>query len=284
MNPDIVLITTYNRPDYLRLCLEYLSRAEGIADKEIWICVDRGRALIREFYEVVCDFRALNISVLFREPHTHHGNSHNTLEAYKEAFYTNARFVYLVEDDVLVQPDFFKWHEAVQACGDFMCSVAFRCGRNAEARTDIVDPEAYFTTARDYASIGVCWRREKLAPVIEHAKDEYYSDLTGYLERQFPNNRFADCFTEQDGLIMRVLGATHGLVAWPYVPRCYHIGFAGYNRPRGARFTTAELREIIHDPAKVAAADCDFHDIEAVPTEPIPFWEPSKLHCLQKFD
>ena len=160
---DIVLVTTYNRPDYLRLCLEYLSRAAGIENKEIRICIDRGRSLLREFYEVINDFRpALNISTVIRPEHSYMGNSMNTLESYKEAYQTDAEFVYLVEEDVLVQPDFFTWHEAVQGMGSFMCSIAYRCSRNSEARRDIADPAACFTSARDFASIGVCWATREI--------------------------------------------------------------------------------------------------------------------------
>ena len=282
---DIVLVTTYNRPDYLRLCLDYLSRAAGIETKEIWVCVDRGRSLIREFYEVLGDFnKTLRIVIKFRPEHSYMGNSMNTLESYKEAYQTDAEFVYLVEDDVLVQPDFFTWHEAVQSMGGFMCSVAYRCVRNAQARTDITDPAACFTTARDFASIGVCWRRTRLAPVVAHARQEYYEDLKEYLVKNFPFNRFSDCFAEQDGLIMRVMGVTHGITAWPYVPRCYHIGFAGYNRPRGARLSYAELQETIHNAEKVRAADKDFGDIEVVPTSPVPDWSPRDLHIIQNFE
>jgi len=281
---DVIIITSYNRPDYLRLCLEYLSRAEGIETKDLWICIDRGRALVREFYEVIKDFPKLNLNLEFRMPHTYQGNSYNTLEAYKTAYYSDAEFVYLVEDDVLVTPDFFKWHEAVQARGNFMCSVAYRCLRNAEADKSIDDPAAYFTTARDYASIGVCWRRKNLAPLAMHANTEYYDDMGGYLTKYFPGNRFADSFTEQDGLIMRILGDTNGLVCWPYLPRAFHIGFAGYNRPHGTRYTYQEIKEIIYDAAKVAAADRDFHDIEVVPTKAVPDWSPCDLYQIQHFE
>ena len=282
---DIVIITSYNRPDYLRLCLDYLSRAAGIENKEIRICIDRGRSLLREFYEVINDFRpALNISTVIRPEHSYHGNSFNTLEAYKEAHASAAEFVYLVEDDVLVQPDFFTWHEAVQGLCDCLCSIAYRCNRNSEARRDISDPTAYFVTARDFASVGVCWRRERLEPVIQHARPEYYADLGNYINRTFPNNRFGDCFTEQDGLIMRVMGVTNAFTVWPYVPRCYHVGFAGYNRPRGPRLSYAELQETVHKVEKVRAADRDFGDIEPVPTEPVEAWDASKLHCVQRFN
>lgn len=282
---DVILITTYNRPDYLRLCLEYLAAAPGIGNCEVRVCIDRGKGLLREFYDVVNDFRTqIALSTTVRPEHSYMGNSFNTLEAYKEAYQTNAQFVYLVEDDVLVRPDFFKWHEAVQSRGDFMCSVAYRCSRNSEARRDITDATAYFTTARDYASVGVCWRREKLAPVLEHAKEEYYRDLKGYLVSHFPNNRFSDCYTEQDGLIMRVMGETHGYTAWPYVPRAYHVGVVGYNRPRGPRLSYQEIKEMIHSQEKIRTADKDFGDIEVVPTSPTPDWLPQDLYCIQIFN
>lgn len=278
---DLVLITAYNRPDYLRLCLEYLSKVSEIQNKEIRIYVDRGRVLVREFYEVFRDFPTLNISSVFRSEHDYHGNSFNTLEAYKDAFQSGARYIYLIEDDVLVTPDFFRWHETVQQQEDLMCSVAYRCSRNAAiAKSD--DPEAYLLSGQDYASIGVCWRREKLAPIIEHARTEYYENLDGYLKKHFPNNRFSNCFTEQDGLIMRIMAKTGGIVAWPFVPRCYHIGFAGYNRPKSARLSYQELKETIHNMEKIRQADKDFGDIEMVPIDMNLKWK--TLKCEQRFN
>lgn len=278
---DIVIVTTYSRPDYLRLCLEYLSKTEGIQDKTICIYVDRGKSLIREFYEVVNDFQ-LDFLVTFRSEHSYFGNSMNTLEAYKEAHQTNAKFVYLVEDDVLVMPDFFKWHEAAQSEGDFMCSIAYRCHRNAAVNKNITDSAAYLVSNQDYASIGVCWKREKLSSIIKHAKEEYYKDLGGYLKLNFPNNKFSDCYTEQDGLIMRILGEQHEYTCWPFVPRAYHIGFASANRPRGSRLSYKEIKETIHEEQKIKAADRDFGDIEVVPVNPISKWD--KLYCAQRIN
>ena len=83
---------------------------------------------------------------------------------------------------------------------------------------------------------------------------------------------------------MRVMGATHGVTIWGFVPRCYHIGFASYNRPRGPRLTYEELRETVHKVEKVKAADRDFGDIEVVPTLPVPAWQASQLHIVQRFD
>ena len=278
---DLVLITTHNRVDYLRLCLEYLSRADGIADKEIRICVDRSGVIPREVSDVLRHFNNLDIITVRRGYHGFQGNSYNTLQAYKEAFESTARFVYLVENDVLVQPDFFKWHEAAQAQGDFMCSIAYRCFRNAELNRNISSPEAYLISPRDYASIGVCWQRDNLEPIVQHACREYYDNMSGYLEQQFPNSSLSSYYAEQDGLIMRILEKSCKQTIWPFVPRAYHIGFAGYNRLRGKRLSYDEIKKTIHDKVRIEQANRNFKDIEPVPTCPVEKW--SKLRCEQIF-
>ncbi len=293
---DIVLVPTYYRPEYLSLCLEYLSKARGIQDKEIWVCQDfREHDEHRHYLEeqwtaaVLDDWKTkLPVRFIRRGKHSFVGNSLNVLLSYKEAYLQKPRYVYLVEDDVLVTQDFFEWHEAVQADGDYMCSVAYRCSRNNEARKDVIDPNAYFTTARDYASIGVCWKSEKLKPVVHHCGDEYFQNLDGYVLKTFPGNRFAGDFSEQDGLIMRVMWETKGVTAWPYVPRCYHMGWYGYHRPNGMRpgghldQKISALRSIISDAERLKVAAPDFGDIEPFPITGPGAW--SKLYKIQHFD
>jgi hypothetical protein len=274
---DIVLIPAYMRPEYLSLCLEFLSKADGAKnDKEYWVCQDmrfhdehRFNMQLRWTKEVL-DKSPLPVRYIVRKPHSYAGNSYNTLEAYKQAYEeTDARFIYLVEEDVLVTPDFFTWHEAVQAREpDTLCSIAYRCSRNHEAKTDITDAGAYFTSARDYASIGVCWKRERLAPLAPHARDAYYADQVGYIQRTFPGNRFAGDFCEQDGLIMRCMWCERAFTTWPYVPRAYHFGWFGYHRPNGRRpdgqldVKVQAIRSQICDRTALKISAPDFGDIE----------------------
>ena len=199
------------------------------------------------------------------------------------------RYVYLVEDDVLVSPDFFSWHEAVaEAEQEAACSIAYRCSRNSEARTDITDPGAYFTTARDYASIGVRWSKERLKTLLEHAKSEYYANQASYLfgvnspitdsENASPNKTALSCdfWTRRNGPL-----------CWPYVPRCYHMGWYGYHRPRGKRpsgFLEDKIngiKRVLRDSKTLEHMAPDFGDIEPLPKEwPGPF---EKLVKLQEF-
>ena len=273
---DIVLIPAYMRPEYLALCLEHLAAAAGARDdKQYWICQDmrhedenRYRMPLLWTKEVL-DNSPLPVRYIQRKSHGWNGNSYNTMEAYKEAYGTEARYVYLVEEDVLVTRDFFTWHEAVQdAEPDTLCSIAYRCSRNREARTDIVDPAAYFTTARDYASIGVCWRRNRLKRLAAHCEPQYYATPSDYILQKFPNNRFAGDFCEQDGLVMRLMWEERAFTTWGYVPRCYHMGWYGYHRPNGRRpegqlaAKVSALRELIRDPVRLGVAAPDFGDIE----------------------
>lgn len=272
---DIALITTYFRPEFLSLCLEYLSKAEGARDnKEYWIFNDfrfedehRHSNDLRWTKEVL-EKSPLPYRFIQREPHNYAGNSYNTLEAYKEAYATDARFVYLIEDDVLVTPDYFLWHEAIQEKeSDALCSVGYRCIRNSAARKDISDAGSYFTSKKDYASVGVCWRREHLKEIVDHATPEYYANMGGYLDSRFPQDIFSGWFHEQDGLVMRVMHEQNAFVAWSFVPRCFHMGGYGYHRfgkrPDGQLQNKIDtLRGWIYDGAKLKEMFPDFNDME----------------------
>ncbi len=295
---DIILIPTYIRAEYLNVCLEHLANTiRTPSEKEFWVCQDfrqnddhRYRIQMDWTKEVVERFRGpLDIKTFRTPPHIYPGNSFNVLESYKLAFSTDARYVYLVEDDVMVKPDFFQWHEYINEVEpNAMCSIAYRCSRNHEARTDVVDPGAYFTTARDYASIGVCWKKENLLPVIEHCTSAYYNDLDGYMPKRFPGNRFNADFSEQDGIIMRIMWETNAFTVWPYVPRAYHMGWYGYHRANGKRpdgfweQKSGVIRAMISDPEALKIAAPDYGDIEAYPKEPVEPYE--TFTKLQHFD
>jgi len=293
---DIVIMPAYFRPEYTALALEYLGNAHGAKDKEVWVEQDRAYAqygaLLQELpamRAVVKAYESAFAKVEYREraPNNYIGNPCNFLEAYKRAYErTDVRYVYLVEDDVLVAPDFFRWHEAAQAREDFFVTVGWHCVRNPEVPPS-TDPTAYITSYRDYSSIGVCWRREKLEPFVKHARTEYYSNMPAYLAQAFPGSPIpAGQWTEQAGIVTRLLHETRNrLVAWPALRRCSHVGVSGYHRPTGHKFTgnldtrIAALRAAVSD-ARIQGMSHDFTD----DIEPVVFpgaWEPSQLKCVQ---
>ncbi|HYM34766.1 MAG TPA: hypothetical protein VET48_05175, partial [Steroidobacteraceae bacterium] len=186
---DIVIVPAYFRPEFLALCLGHLERAAGSSDKEIWICQDwhvgdheKFEIEWKETQSVISEAKKVfgeKLRTIVRPENSYYGNSCNVLSAYKRAFITNAELVYLVEEDVLVTPDFFQWHEQTQQETKPFCSVA---GYSHEPG------------AEAFASLGVCWRRENLAPILEHAKPDYYEWLANYLKVIFPDSRYGVTF------------------------------------------------------------------------------------------
>ena len=247
---DIVLVPTYSRPEYLHLCLEAISKADGGQDKTVWVARDchstDGAKYAREAVEiraVADDFRTSFDGLRFieRKPHPYYGNSYNTLELYREALSSSAEYVYLVEDDVIVEGDFFRWHEAVQRKSDYFCSIARYISKGRQVPAD---PADYVESDRDYASLGVCFRRENLGLITAHCCNEYYRSMTDYIVRTFPNSWLGSEFSEQDGLIQRVIKESGMSTAWACLPRAYHIGIHGYHRSRGARLTGSLTEKI----------------------------------------
>jgi hypothetical protein len=201
----------------LWLCLDHIARSPDSKDLLIRVYVDAhvGHTIPREEIEqVVAKFSHLNIRVGFRPPHTFHGNSFNVMMAFRDAHQSNARYVFMIEDDVMIHPLFFEWHRIVQEEQPLGCSIG-------------VMKEPHFGL---YASLGVCFKREMLKLIVPHCKVEYFHNLRGYCQTRFPPSK-VDC--EQDGLFCRVLAGHH--IAWPRVPYAQHVGWYGYHRKKSIR-------------------------------------------------
>jgi hypothetical protein len=288
---DIVLVPTYFRPEFLQLCLEHLAEAEGIESKEIWLLQD-SRPDDEHVHKLEMGWTAsvvnawkgsLNLQFIVGQKHGAVGNTRNVLEGYKRAYHEKPRYVYLVEDDVFVTPDFFKWHEAVQADGDYFCTVGCNCSYKKPEKIKLVrDLSAYYTAAW-YASLGVCWKPENMGEFLKHALTTYYNNMDGYIAGCFPDSPLGTGFTEQDGLINRVILQSGKKVAFPFVSRAYHAGFYGYHRdvplrPNG--FLEAKiqgLRKLLSDPDIYASPSANpWSDCEMFP-EDLTFSEWSSI-------
>lgn len=294
---DLVIVPVYYRPEFLALCLDHILKAEGGREKEVWVLQDRHTSdafpltsrlgdvrRAAEWYSEA--FAAFRFEI--RKPHQFRGNPYNFLEAYREAYLcSNIRYVYLIEEDVFVSRDFFRWHEAIQERVSPWVSVGWHCIRNPEV-VPTRDARAYVTSYRDFSSIGLCWRRENLAPVAIHARPSYYSSMAEYLGKVFPRSPIAkSLWTEQAGLITRLLHETRDrLVAWAGLTRVAHVGISGYHRARGFQFrgsleerVEALRKAALSTESLLALSQEKFDDINALPD--IPEWRAQDLFCAQ---
>jgi hypothetical protein len=214
---DLLIVPTFDRPEMLWLCLEHIAKSHGTKDVLTVVYVDAhvGHMPPRdEIEQVIAKFPQLSIRVIYRQPHTFHGNSFNVMMAFKDAYHTKAEHVFMIEDDVMVHPDFFLWHRQQHADQALGCSIG------------VVKEPQY----GHYASLGVCFQRDMLRLIVPHCQVAYFSNLRAYCKTRFPPSK-TDC--EQDGVFCRVL---EGLpVAWPLVPYAQHVGWYGYHRKKSVR-------------------------------------------------
>jgi len=208
----VIAIPTAHRPEFLALTLEKLSGAvsKTVGTNSVHIYADSvDETRLREI-EVVRDLYFPEAFLFHARPHIQAPSGcWNILNAIKSASRW-ADDVYLVEEDVLVYPDFFDWHESQTA--------PVSCGRRHwDLRWRFRDL---------YTNPGSLLRRPLLDALLPHINDDYFSDPRGYLDRTF--QPWHEITHLDDGLIRNVMRESHWLPAYPEKPMCAHIGFRGY--------------------------------------------------------
>jgi Glycosyl transferase family 2 len=223
---DRVIIPTYDRPEMLALCLERLRECPEFDSLDVHVYMDRhsDQPLPAEIAEVIDS----GICVHLRAHHRFPGNSFNILMALHEAYGYRCNRVFLIEDDVMVKPDFFTWQYrqfeqhpdafAVIGGGNTRTFPAENCG------------ESYVTTGEDLCSIGVGYPRSTLKKILPHINYAYLLDMVGYCQRMFPEHKGNPNMAEQDGLIQRIMLREEHKVVWSNPSRALHAGWYGYHR------------------------------------------------------
>lgn len=244
-----IIIPTFDRPEFLWMCLDYIIRCHEAQGLEIRVHADRydpDRPLSRDIVDGCRLYKQeLNLKLHVQGMHPYHGNSYNLLEAYKKAYYDGFDHVFMIEDDVMVRDDFFDWH--------------FRTQREHQGAVSIGVTNPGHGA---YASLGVCIPRERLAEIIPHCRTEYYGNMRYYCQTQFPHSPFD---VEQDGLWARVL--KHREKVWATDPVCQHVGWYSYHRTKGIRPTGSvderyeQLVQILTNPTILKEHVKDFQDV-----------------------
>ncbi len=232
---DIVLVPCWRRPEMLWHCIDNLCKADGVQSMHVVFRPDSGYdadniAVIHEFagrlpsYEIQptpqCPYRRAKLSA-------------NILLGYMQAAALTRRYVYLIEDDIMVGRDFFRWHAAVHSQRESLfCSIAVRNHNRCVQTPD--DPDGYYLTSGDYCSWGVCFDRTVITGLIApHVNLDYLSHPKRYLRRHFADSRVSLGYVEQASLVRRIQEICARPIAYPATPRAFHAGFYGRNRPGG---------------------------------------------------
>jgi hypothetical protein len=287
---DVLLIPCWRRPEFLWHCLDNLSRAEGVRELHLLFRADTGydRALRSVIEEFSSHFASYQIDEPVACPYRRTKQSANVLGGYLLAAALTRRYVFMVEEDVIVAHDFLRWHYAVQALEPrLFCSIGTR-NTNREV-PESADPQIYYLTAGDYCSLGVCFESSVITQLLApHVTRSYFADPGAYCAAHFPGSRVGPAYVEQDGLIRRIQereGEAHP-IAYPYRPRAYHAGYVGYHRRGSLNGTLRErirlVGDVIYDvdAMRTAAGDPSFvRDSIPVPLNTPP-WDSVRHQAL----
>src|SRR5450755_4778214 len=144
-NKDIVVLPCWRRPEFLWHCLDNLTRAEGIDSVHLLFRPDTGFSpdnldVIRSFSDRLSSFE---IQLADPCPFRRTKPSANFLLGLLHAAATTRRLVFLVEEDIMVARDYFRWHRAVHAAAaPLFCSIPVKNPNRALSLPD--DPAAYY--------------------------------------------------------------------------------------------------------------------------------------------
>jgi hypothetical protein len=196
---DAVVVLAYWRPDYIGKCLECLLACPEISDTEVFIFQDSRKSLPAnraELFPVTTEIienyvhRFAHAAFSQQPDHTYHTdgsgklhpNTFNLRVGLKRAYESGAERMYLVCDDVLVTPDFLRWHKAVQQDGDYPVTCSARLPSQEFPILPEHDLNAYYQSPIVLDN-GLCWRRDKLAAVVNARATEIMSYRFPYFEK-----------------------------------------------------------------------------------------------------
>ena len=250
---DTLLIPCWGRPEFLHHTLDNLVRTGDLHTVHVIFKMDH--AYHADIPKVIESWRehlpSFTMSPTPRTGYTVTKQSHNLLTGYAQAASLSTGLVFMVEEDIMVSRDFFRYHRAIHAKEKVFVSLSTKNHNRQLNVTD--DPEAYYLSTGDYCSLGACFRKEVIEQLIlPHANKGYYKNPRKYCETTFPNSTLHLSMVEQDGLIRRIQASQHLPTVYPHVPRAFHAGIYGYNRRKYVTGTTRQkmdrLAAIIYDP------------------------------------
>lgn len=265
---ELVIVPAWRRAGFLAACLRRLALVDD-SRLRYWITLDRGYDVASA--QVAAEFvrgRRDRVQVTTRWPHPYAGNSFNVLSALEGALELDVDLIHLIEEDVFVSADYFRFHRTAHRAAPeaFAVSACRNQNRRTLAGPD-EDPGAIYLDAQ-YQSLGVSFRPRAVSMITEAVGDGYFADPVGYCRRTWPRSRIPAGHAEQDGLINRIVEAGGGSVAYPCVPRAYHAGFVGYHRagdlPPGTPQQQADAILDMSSEDLNAAAHATYRDHEAV--------------------
>lgn len=266
---SVVVMPAANRPEMAALALEMLGRADDCPPVHLFVDdVDEKRQ--REFEDV---WRCVvghfandgELSLHFRSPHIPVSSGcYNILNSILDGYNTGAKWVFLVEEDVLVNRDFFTRHQSVME-GGAIASCGRFCRLFGPRYPDI------------YTNPGSCLSRRFLDALVPHINDRFFANTGAYMDAlQVPP--VPGIHGLDDGLIRRVMWLNGWQVVQPPIdkPLCAHIGcmaienkfdFVGFNSDAPVLDRAEQIRNFLKTIDRLGPKSMYLRDLDPFPPE-----------------
>jgi hypothetical protein len=220
ITPDnsVVVIPTFARPEILAHALMALNKAKDCPP--VYVFLDSGAPEGRaEEVAWIVNRYARGASLYFQPEHEKvTSGTWNILKSLQAGYETGAEYVFLVEEDVMMYPDFMARHNELRASGDFEAT----CGRKVER---------FFVRYGDmYTNPGSCLTRKLLAELVPHINADYFKHTGEYIDNVFGRQYINSSL--DDGLIRMVMWKNNWMCGYPPLDRpiAAHQGFMWYDQ------------------------------------------------------
>jgi hypothetical protein len=270
-------MTTFRRPEMLWWSLHHLSQCDEINDVDVRVWVDNhvterpnlGIFSVLEHY--VALMPNLSWKLFPMTPHPDMGPV--TLTALGDAYRAGAKVVMVVEEDVIVSPDFIRWSRAANETAHPFCSMGI-----VPAEIEKTDDPTQIGLGPWFCAWGCSFPRESIPAIVEHNVHAYHGNQHPYLSQKFPGWEAQG--GAWDGLMVRLLGVGGRKCAFPTMPRAANIGVYGHFRTRECMLDATTLKGRIEEMGKrmwdtewlrSKAPDCSPLNLD------IPAWSELKL-------
>jgi len=200
----------------LALTLQKLEKTPRPGNLDVRIFADSSADL--ESVEFVRDLYYPDALILSAKPHINTpSGTYNILNSIKQGYETGTERIFLIEEDILIKPNFFQWH---LGAGENNGEIVASCGRKDRNHFPRYGPL--------YTNPGSCLHRELVEKLIPHINSDYFTRLREYLDEHFEPWDTQSIL--DDGLIRRVIRKMGGQAVYPEEPVCAHIGWRFYNK------------------------------------------------------
>lgn len=267
---NVVLIPAFNRAEFLTIALEHIATNPDFKENYYLLAFDHGGRsdnplvfsdwLQKHAVRGHVTNRELRYTGLMKQ-------SWNVIQGYREALSITDELVYMIEDDIMISPYFFRWHKAIPtdiSIGTRSVRIPFEPIENLEL----------YYLASDYQSLGVCFKKGTLAEFLTYFTDTYFENPRLAIKNHFGINPPVSLnFVEQDALFHNIIKSRNIQVGFSAYGLAFHAGFSG--KSRGKRVTgslsekVAKIKNIIYDPEKMKQVIIENGD-------PIGYFEDSK--------